>query len=432
MWTATTPQWPSTASRRASGALFAGVVLTAALACSRSGVPGTGDIDALPALTAAEDLRIGDVDDPDVGFSRIGSVDVDRDGQVFVYELLDRQIRVYDSDGRPVRRIGREGEGPGEFGRVGRFGVVGDTVWVYDNGLRRLTLFDRAGAVLSTAMIRGVPVVIPNPGVTGRVTPRGMRPDGLFTSDMTSFSFTPGADGTGTWTDTVMVPRVLFDAAGNAVDTAGWFAYLPAPSGGSQRVEIRGTRYAVPRPTNDQELRVMMDDGGYCVARSRPSSPDPAAFTVTRIAESGDTVFRKQFEYSPVRYTEAFLDTMAWRSAGIPGAAYNPDTGPAPTPEGIDINVVQRTIREAMDWPEFQLPVESALTGDDGTLWLRRGDDGGPALRYLVLDGDGNARGVLAVPRRFQVRWISADEFWAVDTDELGVPWLVRFRYDAP
>jgi hypothetical protein len=234
MWTLTTPRWPSTASRRTSGAVFACVVLTAALACSRSDRPGTGDVDAFPALTAAEDLRIGDVDDPDLGFSRIGGVDVDRDGQVFVYEAMDRQIRVYDSEGRPVRRIGRQGEGPGEFGWVARLGVVGDTVWVCD------------------------------------------------------------------------------------------------------------------------------------------------------------------------------------------------------APEGININVVQRTIRQAMDWPEFQLPVDSAPSGHDGTLWLRLSDDGGPALRYLVLDGDGNARGVFVVPRRFQVRWISGDEFWAVDTDELGVPWLVRFRYGTP
>jgi len=412
-------------------ALVSGLLGATLPGCTAGGGSGTADTGRVPALDAVEELRLGDVDDPDLGFSRIGSVDVDRDGQVFVFEMLDRQIRVYDADGRFVRRIGRQGEGPGEFQRVSRFGVAGDTLWTYDFGLRRLTLFDRTGTVLSTAQVRGVPVPMPRPGMTGSITPRGMRADGLLTSDMTSFSFTASAPpGPSAESDTVMVPRVLFDGTGAVVDTVGWFAYPPMPTGGSERVEIKGTRYAVPRATVDQELRTMMDDGGYYIARPRPATAETTEFTVSRIAESGDTLWRKAFRYTPARYTDAYLDSMAWRSARIPGAAYNPDTGPAPTPEGIDIDVVQRTVRDAMHWPEFQLPVEAAIVGDDGTLWLRREDDGGLAYRYMVIDGEGVVRGVIAVPRRLQVRWISADRFWAVDTDELEVPWLVRFRYD--
>jgi hypothetical protein len=41
-----------------------------------------------------EEMRLGSVDDPEVGFSRIGRVDVDRDGQIYMFEDLDRDPRL--------------------------------------------------------------------------------------------------------------------------------------------------------------------------------------------------------------------------------------------------------------------------------------------------------------------------------------------------
>ena len=57
----------------------------------------------------------------------------------------DRTIRVYDSAGRFVRRIGREGEGPGEFSRPVRVRVYGDTITVTDARLSRISRFRRDG-----------------------------------------------------------------------------------------------------------------------------------------------------------------------------------------------------------------------------------------------------------------------------------------------
>ncbi len=429
MWSVMISQPRPRATRRACGTLFSCLFLPVLLGCSAGGERGRGDIDALSALVAVEDLRIGDAEDPDRGFSRIGGVDVDRDGQLFVFEMMDQQIRVYDPTGALVRAFGREGDGPGEFRRVDRFGVAGDTLWVSDSGLRRLTLFDRTGNVLSTAPLRGVSVNLQNPRLSGTVLPRALRPDGLFTSDM--FWFTGRRDPTPTGigeNDTVMVPRVLFDGNAMPVDTVGWYP-RPPTEGVSQWVELKGTRYYVPSAPRDDVLRVMMDDGGYYLSRPFPTSAEPATFVVTRVAESGDTMFERRFSYTPVRYGSAVLDTVAWESARIPGGMYNPATGPDPTPEGLDINVVQQTIRDAMHWPEFQIPVDFGFVGDDGTLWLRREDDGGPDYRYMVLDANAEPRGLLDLPRGLRVRWVSADRFWVQETDELGVPWLVRYRY---
>jgi 6-bladed beta-propeller len=279
----------------------------ASAACDDPG-GGLADIDALPRITITRDLRIGSADDPDAGFSRIGSVAVDDEGSIYVFELADSKIRVYGRDGTFLRAIGGKGRGPGEFEYLRRFGVMGDTVWTIDIGLRRITLFDRSGTVLSTGTINGLTVQLQNQQMAGMVMPRAMRGDGLFTADMSMYISRRGqADNDVGAGDTVQVPRVLYD----------------------------------------EPLDVMMSDGGFVVDRTFAPSAEPTSFGVTRLTESGDTVFAHRFTYTPHRYPEAVLDTFAWRSAGIPGGFYNPDTGPARTPEGVDIDAVRNSIRNA-------------------------------------------------------------------------------------
>lgn len=64
-----------------------------------------------------------------------------RSGEYVVSQLVGGgELAVYDAAGSFVRRIGRPGEGPGEFGRDLRLVVGrGDTVHVIDNGNQRIT-----------------------------------------------------------------------------------------------------------------------------------------------------------------------------------------------------------------------------------------------------------------------------------------------------
>lgn len=411
-------------------------VVLAALACSATacdrGAGNAADVDVLPAITATRDLRIGSADDPDAGFSRIGAVAVDGEGSIYVFELADSKIRVYDHGGTFLRAIGGQGRGPGEFEYVQRFGVTGDTLWTIDYGLRRITLFDRRGSVLSTGTMNGVTVQLPNQQMAGMVMPHAMRTDGLFTSEMSLFVSRRGQPdndvGEG---DTVQVPRVLFDATGVVVDTIGSYPFPPRSQTETKYIEAGPTRYVVPRPPTDEPLDVKMSAGGFLIDRTRAGSAEPATFTVTRLTEAGDTVFTRRYTYTPHHYPDAVLDTIAWRSARIPGGFYNPATGPARTPEGVDIDVVRNTIRSSMSFPEYQIPVESGVAGDDGSLWLRREDDGGQAAQWMVFEPDGEILGVVELPRAMLPRWLARDSFIGVELDEMDVPWLVRYRLGA-
>lgn len=68
-------------------------------------------------------------------------------------ESQDLQIRAYDTDGKPLWRVGRRGSGPGEFQGTHDFGLIGDTIWVVDQNLRRITFFDFDGELLGTTLV---------------------------------------------------------------------------------------------------------------------------------------------------------------------------------------------------------------------------------------------------------------------------------------
>ena len=61
------------------------------------------------------------------------------------------ELILVDSNGDLVRRVGRQGEGPGEFGTITSLHVQGDgSIVTYDDRLARLTEFDQSGEVMST------------------------------------------------------------------------------------------------------------------------------------------------------------------------------------------------------------------------------------------------------------------------------------------
>ena len=167
--------------------LVVNVCAITAVACDSAQASDEINVDALPEVEAVAGPRIGSVDDPSSGFSLVAGVDVDLDGNIYVLEMSVPEIRVYGPAGEILRRIGRRGQGPGEFAGAPRFGIVGDTVWTVDLGMRRITLFDRQGRVLSTGSIDPLPV--PLPQGYGYVFPWLMRADGLFSSHFATVAY---------------------------------------------------------------------------------------------------------------------------------------------------------------------------------------------------------------------------------------------------
>jgi hypothetical protein len=230
-------------------------LVCACLACARAG-DGAGsatdviDAEALPQLDLVEVQRFGSTDDAQSGFTNIGAVvGHPDDGEVYAVDLGSLSVRVFSPDGTFLRALGRRGSGPGEFRGAPRLGVRGDTVWTIEHGTRRITLFTRHGTLLSASqyvpetvalqpvdrfrglegMPRGLPFTVSRAAasvqdggmVAGALHPGYMVGSGRFLSTLLEVRADPSTR-TVRATDTVRVPRLVFDATGAVVDTVGW------------------------------------------------------------------------------------------------------------------------------------------------------------------------------------------------------------------
>src|SRR5262245_36167688 len=130
-----------------------------ALACTGDSPDATGrgapaatlDAAAVPRASVTEDLRL-DANRED--FSVVRRVLVGPSGEIVVPLPQDRQLRMYDSTGVEIARVGRQGEGPGEFQTLTEFRWSVDTLWVYDNQARRITHLAGDGGLLKTTQVR--------------------------------------------------------------------------------------------------------------------------------------------------------------------------------------------------------------------------------------------------------------------------------------
>ncbi len=81
---------------------------------------------------------------------------VDDQGRVYVMDWGDVHIKVYDSQGRFLRTIGRKGQGPGEFDLPVFFDLMtGGKVCILDGRQRRITILTNEGQYISSFRFDG-------------------------------------------------------------------------------------------------------------------------------------------------------------------------------------------------------------------------------------------------------------------------------------
>lgn len=102
-------------------------------------------------ITLTEELTVGMSDNPDENFSDVGYLVVDEEGNIFGLDIKEQKINVFDRNGEFLRAIGKQGQGPGEFGLAAGIQLTNDNLlMVEDNATRRLVLFKPAGEYVYT------------------------------------------------------------------------------------------------------------------------------------------------------------------------------------------------------------------------------------------------------------------------------------------
>lgn len=116
--------------------------------------PGPG----LPRWTIPDTplVSIGGADEGPEALSRVTDVMWSRDDAILVVEGSAGEIRRFDATGTFLDRIGRKGDGPGEFRYVGAAWERADSLVAMDPGLRRITVFDSAGTPVRTLSLQDI------------------------------------------------------------------------------------------------------------------------------------------------------------------------------------------------------------------------------------------------------------------------------------
>lgn len=398
---------PTTSCRRVAPRILIAVLLALAVSvCGQDNATSSLHVDEIPELGYAEELRIGSLDDPDAGFSRIRRVRVSERGEVYVLDMLMREVRVFSTEGEHIRSIGGEGEGPGEFLVPSNMGLLGDTLWVNDPRARRITWFGPDGGVLFTTPTQQVPIEAGVMGLSLSVAPAVPQPDGLIESDLNMFV------GGNREIRPYRYPVVRFNRDGEVVDTARWeTADESAPT-----YRIGGGDLYAPYLGPLRPVEAELGDGRVVLDWSVPEGAAEGTLEVVRLGPEQDTLYRREIRYEAISVPAEVLDSLVEPRLGMARS------------RGVSEGELERTLRSAVQLPDFRPPLRTVHAGADGSVWIQLNTVAADTASWVVIGADGRVQGTVSLPSGVQIHHSDLPAAWAVELDEYGVPWLLRLK----
>lgn len=105
-------------------------------------------------------MKIGGGDAPEAAqfYEKAGRTDVDADaqGNLYVLDTGGPRIQVFDPQGKLVRSLGKQGEGPGEMKMPALLAVARDgRIAVFDMALQRISILDAQGKLIRDQLTQG-------------------------------------------------------------------------------------------------------------------------------------------------------------------------------------------------------------------------------------------------------------------------------------
>jgi hypothetical protein len=316
------------------------------------------------------------------------------------------RILFYDEAGVPIGVFGRPGEGPGEFKRLVRAGWIGDTLWVSDTALRRVTLIGPDLALIRT--VSNPVEAQPAPGDTVNVrTWSSPSPYAVLAGGETvSWAFRI-VEGGPVEDDASLLMRMSPD--GTILNRVAWI-----PAGGEAFVSMDVGNGGIAMgliPFRPRRSWDVAPDGSRAAFLTSPTSEAEPSFTVTVFDTTGASIVDRTFPYEPVAIPGTVLDsaieaTTARRDSTIRGdlASLMWDAAPSVYAEA--------------DWIRI---------GDDNRIWvrLRRTPDSSPGL---VLSPTGEPEYRVLLPRNVSLAAMNGTHVWVLERDEFDVESVVRYR----
>jgi len=350
---------------------------------------------ASPTWRVVEELRVGalDQDGPDT-FGLLKGLVVLSNGRIAVLEAQAQDVRIFSADGAHLATHGRQGQGPGELrGAWGLMRDADDRLWVPDHSNDRMTIFDP-----DAGLVRSHPMHVFSYAYVWR---GAMGVDGrIFKPSITIEP--PRRDVLRVWsTEMVLLDSLPMPSPPelDPDDPPGTYVWT-SPDGRS------GSYFSIPFYPQGHSV---IDGRGriWTVSRGDPT------YRLKRWMPGGDTTLILETARPPVPVGDQERDSA--------------------------IAALRERLRERgapdQDWskiPRLHPAVLSMFLSDEGHLWVRTPSTDG-SRTYDVYRDDGHFLGtaVTTLPvLEYVPPTVRGDRFWAVVSDELDVPFVVRGRIE--
>ena len=365
---------------------------------------GRADIDLaaqanLSPVPAKELVRIRA---EEANLTAIAVLAVSDKGVLAVSQRRDGQVRLFSPTGRPVATLGRSGAGPWEFRRLDALGWVGDTLWVADQALKRITTFHASGA---SGEMTELPLQVTARSIT---TMRFMFP--IISARL--------PDGT-----------LLVQASG-----------LPLPEGSQPNPVMNDPRYALRVSSEGSLQRIIGTDPPDSCRRARgadgttlSSSICPRKVVATRpdgsrrVLLTAAVTSRGLGNYQ-VLAVNASGDTLYRRTYSVPLARIS-GPGRDSLLEGVGES---NGMMSSSDIPYYYAPLHEAQLGPDGELWIALNGGHNVLREWQRLDPRGRPLPSVWIPRAAKVMALESRGAWAVVTDDNGFQDIVLYGAPPP
>jgi hypothetical protein len=327
------------------------------------------------------------------------------DSLLLVLDGTDEAIKVFGWSGESIGQIGGPGSGPGEFRSPGSLQVRNDTIFVRNAGTRSLNLLNISGEELARFTL--APITVAG-GIRSVLGPSGMFPDGTFLGLASSSRPHLYKERT-----EYSIPILKVGRTGEILDTLGFRREVKGrqfelPGGVSQA-------YFLPPEAPGGELGFSVELGIVAVAEGFPEGHDNQ-YRVTAIRHTGDTIFSRLYPFQPQRVTRETRSALA--------LAFGP------------MAERSRRLRDALEEayaarPHIP-PVSRIRIDQDGRFWVGREWVPGEPVVWDVLSPQGDRLFNIEFPVEVSPGISSGDLLWTVERDDLGVPFVVRYRILVP
>ncbi len=357
-------------------------------------------LQALPAPDSMRvTLRLGGTDGGGHILNVVTSIVTGPRGLIFLTQPQDGYISVFDTAGRDVGRIGRRGQGPGEFTELIGIGIAADTLWTTDFRSHNIHLFSLTGTLLASRDF----------SQTARL--QDLERD-------RALAYLSGGSAVMRYSrlgDPSAAPVILMrvrSANSSRADTLLRVDRLPR----EWSIERVGK---VEQPFDDYPLLALSPQGSELIVVERPTGNTTIArVTVRRISTTTTTQERRaSIDLRVERVPAATVDSIIDRRATSLMRAFS---GTFPS-----IAAMRTALRAGMFVPSHFPAIQRVVAGSDGSVWLQRfGRD-----EWIVLDSAGRVVRVIRLPAgsAANVRAVTIDRAWLAVTTAAGDPQVARY-----